>query len=1251
MARQKQVFTKRMDQDTEPRFLQQGKYRDAYNARVATSSQSNVDAAEAMLSTGAITYSFPTGTNKMVGGCQDIKNNAVILCYYNSNGNHRIVRVTAVGVATNILPTAWTVSVLGWTATTRLWNMRIVETGSNQLLFFHDLNGTPRRISLDIVNQPTANPRGSGAYTLTEDDISVIRKPPTSLPGWTYGINSASSSPEIAGKYFQFRYRYVYENGEISAWSPWSTITIPPNDGVDYNKITVEFNSGVKGVTKVQLARREGNGVSETGTTNPELYIFYTWEKGLNFDNFSFFYDFYNTEVLIPVPITSSSKLFDQVPFTVNSQEVVQSNQVIYGDCSEGYDNIQTSVALEKRTTSLYLLYEIINSTPDYIQLPADGGTLPATGDILVCEPTSNANAIAFTYTLEAADVASVDAFGTKIASLLNNYGLTYTASYNSTTNQVSATDLVTYIKYLIAVKGVVTKINDVAKFSNSTGTYASLGTFSVNWNTVDYAAGTVVSYFYTADNPQMYMCRISINLMVDCSNNSGGAFTSMDVGVWAAGPSAVLVKRNFGLPASGVYALSCTFDVPASLCQNKSIGIRFTLYGGAITTQSITISSGDVVFSLYEYSLIQPSFKSGQLHKFGLVYYDDYNRQSGVQKAGEILVPFISEQTQNYDTTAIRLTISNLPPSWAKKYQIVYAGCGLSAYSQFTVFPTDFSGSTVKLNVASILHYNYDFKGFEKGQKVRFIFSEVRGNFLATRWTAGNLKYYETTILSFDTSTFSIVVDNPDGILNTVTLKDTCFVEAFALSNSEFYYEFGQIYNITNGYHTGNTQNQTAILPAIIDLTSSDTYVRGRKNYVTTDPTVGGFSLTEVPDTIVFTETTTISDNSESDFWNKGRPQIETPDQKQQRLKWLYRWGGQMLQDTQVNNMSSFDSGNYGILSAKFGAITAMREVGYTLKMIQEFNYSTAFIGRKQIQNADGSTQLVVTDSLIGTVNPSEQLYGTKYPGSVVAIGRNTYWLDGVKGVVIRESGNGAFPISSYGMVKYWRDACVELDNSASAVDVFAGYDFQTEQYFITRKNAGLTIAKTLSFYDPERQNEEPGWISHHDFNNGSTHVDMYAWVGKFFLSSAGSGIWKHNVPGSYLTIYGSAKTFKIKSLFNPEFDATKIWLSHWLRSNQSPTKVYFSVPASSQNPNGMLSYLLPGNYVNKEASFYSDLKNDGYTKGLAAEGSAQFKEQLVVGRPLREQVVGVEIQYAGSTIFVVWAHDIGYLISDWSR
>ncbi len=72
-------------------------------------------------------------------------------------------------------------------------------------------------------------------------------------------------------------------------------------------------------------------------------------------------------------------------------------------------------------------------------------------------------------------------------------------------------------------------------------------------------------------------------------------------------------------------------------------------------------------------------TFKSGQNHKFGIVYYDLHNRSSAVNEIGEIYNPTEGERVEAYGAAALGSTkaiirIQSEPPSWAKKWKLVYA-------------------------------------------------------------------------------------------------------------------------------------------------------------------------------------------------------------------------------------------------------------------------------------------------------------------------------------------------------------------------------------------------------------------------------------------------------------------------------------------------------------------------------------------------------------------------------------------------
>ena len=68
-------------------------------------------------------------------------------------------------------------------------------------------------------------------------------------------------------------------------------------------------------------------------------------------------------------------------------------------------------------------------------------------------------------------------------------------------------------------------------------------------------------------------------------------------------------------------------------------------------------------------------SFKAGATHDFGIVYYDDRNRPSGVQPIDEKYVRHFGDGRQgNNGRTEIDLRLLHEPPSWARKWAPVYS-------------------------------------------------------------------------------------------------------------------------------------------------------------------------------------------------------------------------------------------------------------------------------------------------------------------------------------------------------------------------------------------------------------------------------------------------------------------------------------------------------------------------------------------------------------------------------------------------
>ena len=81
------------------------------------------------------------------------------------------------------------------------------------------------------------------------------------------------------------------------------------------------------------------------------------------------------------------------------------------------------------------------------------------------------------------------------------------------------------------------------------------------------------------------------------------------------------------------------------------------------------------VISEVYKY----PALKTGVTQSWGIVYRDTVGRMSPIVGAGEI-TKYIDFPTENVNSNVgrrpqISFNISHVPPSWAKSYEIVYAG------------------------------------------------------------------------------------------------------------------------------------------------------------------------------------------------------------------------------------------------------------------------------------------------------------------------------------------------------------------------------------------------------------------------------------------------------------------------------------------------------------------------------------------------------------------------------------------------
>lgn len=1093
-----------------------------------------------------------------------------------------------------------------------------------------------------------------GEYYSTANDeqyINLEKRPPLFKPIIAYA-DDTNSLNLLNDKYYQFRYRYIYDDYQIGICSPISILSIPDQTLNKNNRIDVTFDTGHKTVTKIQLLRRIGNGVSETAENNTEWYIFRTLVKAeLGWsDNINETIGFFGNEALSGISRIDTDKIFESTPSVADHIEVTNTNEIILGAITEGISNVNINVSF----TPIYQPTHIIDNTLQVStgNLRIKSTELPVVGDTMYL----HVGVHDIFYQLQSSDLTSYPInMANKAIQIIAIFGFTYT--YN---NGGGLGDQGNPPRIVPASSGVnqwtilpapVKRYLNVAMNASQTFT-AQTG---INFFTINNVNGIYIQGTTAFNDPSIfYFPTLSISsivaiftIILTAHSSVSGTNETMNVTIFKNG----FIEKVFTqvvTTSSVVY----TFFWAISVDSNDHFEIDVDNNGAGIF-HAIQVTAGTWTLNGEVYPVLKKGFKSGSRGFFGIVYYTDY-KNGGVNTNDNCIVKFdfYSERlsSQAFENAVPILgfipsaswEIKHLPPVEAKRYQIVYKEYDPIEFVQIIALSaTSPSGDNTVVTID-------DFRGYDIaiGDIVELI-----GEVNPYKLSQSQYAILTYTVVAFNVSSktltisanFYFAINRPHSLAQIAVLE----IRKTQTTTNDIYFEVDQVYEIgnpglSNRFHMGKTQNQNPSDP--INTPATGNIQNGGIYYRMTN----GFTT---PSLI---ESKSIVDNKESNFWDKGRTQIVTPTQRSQKYGQLRRWSNRLIQNTQVNGLSTWDEGNYdNNLNARFGDITGLRQIGFVLKSIQWGNINSTLLFRNQLANTDGSFNIVVTNRLLGTTNSSEQEYGTKHPGSVCVNGDHLFFLDTIKGKFLRDANNGTFPISDYFTKKYWRDKS-SIINADPLYEVICGVDHKFNDIYVTVKRpaANRVPGSEETIYFNEDQNSWKYFVDMKTYIGDPQFIDWYGWVGQSFFTFMNGNVWQENslVSGStplYLNRFGEQKSLIIETIGMLDDDKVKIFMTHEVHSNLSPTLVEIFIPATAMYPNGMYTYLKPGNYAYREGVFYANLKRDWYTKGVPVDNAAG-NLQIATGRQMRGHVVRVRLTYTTTGYVKVYSTGIGMIPSE---
>jgi hypothetical protein len=362
-------------------------------------------------------FSLPSGTNKVIGWGEDIKNNGILWMNYNSNGNYAIYRYLSNEDAVEVV---FSDPLLGFDPDFLIHKAVLV----GDTFAWTDNNLEPRSMNIKAAINRT---NGSRVYSdsfqypivITSQDINFIKQPPINFLSVLYGIDFSYNYNNLRGKLFKFGYKWVYFDNSKSVMSIPSKTTLPigqelingdwVSDNYINNFIDIGYYTGPEVVSKIEFFVKEGeNGVWRLYDTVEKydgdwnVLISSNTTAGLRFYN-----DRYG-EVAVQADVL---RLYDNVPKKAGSIEVVEDNRAVFGDCTLDFDSVQLDVNMRYQNVSKSLtpfapLAVVLSAS---IFLPPTAPAVPiSVNDVIVIHiqsspsaPTNPESWFSFYYTVQ----------------------------------------------------------------------------------------------------------------------------------------------------------------------------------------------------------------------------------------------------------------------------------------------------------------------------------------------------------------------------------------------------------------------------------------------------------------------------------------------------------------------------------------------------------------------------------------------------------------------------------------------------------------------------------------------------------------------------------------------------------------------------------------------------------------------------------------------------------------------------------
>jgi hypothetical protein len=678
---------------------------DALNITIASDEEGNAGVIKIAYGNTKINFTsgnnLPSGTNKVVGSCMNREKGEILFAVYNSSNNHSIYWHN---IVTGQLRLVFRDEVLGFTADGWIKMDTLIKENNETLLYFNDTLSDPKKINvtralnksvngypytslsyLDVFNQPQVYDYSAEEKLLS---LTVAKQPPLDPPVVAFASDLDVKFNRLYDNHFQFAYQYVYEDGEVSAISPWSENPVNSSQLLDnladrdqsvFNRINITFRRNLGDVSSIRILGKR--------YLNNSFFLIKEVPNQRSIVAPTDSASFYNNEGYEFIQERETNKLFDAIPLKSNSQSLV-SNRLLYGANNESYNNVSVDSEVDFN-------YNLVNSTPAIAVTPSTAIN------------TTSTSGVGF---LISVNLSSIPASSqSPIDILFDIYPESKNLRINDPFSDLAAAGAVRDWYELANFNFNIRKSIYIQSYSNRSEAAAAIqdaivgnysGLFSGPW---EYNQGTSVIYRSTGSS----VVQLSYEGFNSGTNVAAFRFAVKSVFI-------EVFNQTIGALAQKI---------------NKDVFLITQNANNYLVKNSTSV----FVNSVYR------GFKKDQDHLIGVVYYDSRNRSGAVNKIGSFKPSFSgpfspSVLYSSLGSAGINIRIKGNAPSWAKRWQLVYSPFSTYSfayqYSAAEAFTTQTEVSIGKKPIyVSLRHLEGKSDSYKDANGAIFNYSHVKGD------------------------------------------------------------------------------------------------------------------------------------------------------------------------------------------------------------------------------------------------------------------------------------------------------------------------------------------------------------------------------------------------------------------------------------------------------------------------------------------------------------------------------------------